>query len=93
MNRSEAAAARQFIAKQLPALSIRLEQAEINLRDFEEANEVVSLVDEAKSSVETVAELSQRVAATKSEYDNVNAQTLALRSRVQRNAQAALTDM
>ncbi|MBE9030413.1 polysaccharide biosynthesis tyrosine autokinase [filamentous cyanobacterium LEGE 11480] len=91
MNRSEAAAARQFIAKQLPALSIRLEQAEINLRDFEEANEVVSLVDEAKSSVETVAELSQRVAATKSEYDNVNAQTLALRSRVQRNAQAALT--
>ncbi|NJN49117.1 MAG: polysaccharide biosynthesis tyrosine autokinase [Alkalinema sp. RL_2_19] len=90
MNRAEASAARKFIAKQLPELSLRLEQAEINLRDFEEVNQVVSLPDEAKSSVETVAELSQRVATAKSDYDNVNAQTAALRSRIQRNEQSAL---
>jgi polysaccharide biosynthesis transport protein len=90
MNRSEAKAARSFIGKQLPEITVRLEQAEVNLRNFEENNQVVSLPDEAKSSVETVAELSQKIATAKSEFDNVNAQTGALRSRIQRNEQSAL---
>jgi polysaccharide biosynthesis transport protein len=90
LNRAEAVAARKFIGKQLPAVTVRLEQAEINLRNFEEANQVVSLVDEAKSSVETVAELSKQVATAKSTFDNANAQTDALRSRIQRSESAAL---
>jgi polysaccharide biosynthesis transport protein len=90
LNRAEAVAARKFIGKQLPAITLRLEQAEINLRNFEEANQVVSLADEAKSSVETVAELSQQVAAAKSAFDNANAQTDALRRRIQRSESAAL---
>ncbi|MFM2431054.1 MAG: hypothetical protein RLZZ511_2267 [Cyanobacteriota bacterium] len=90
MNRAEAAAARNFIGKQLPQISNRLELAEVRLRDFEEVNQVVSLADEAKSSVETVADLSQVIANTKSEFDNASAQTEALRGRLQRNAESAL---
>jgi polysaccharide biosynthesis transport protein len=90
MNRAEAAAARNFIGKQLPQIANRLELAEVSLRDFEEANQVVSLADEAKSSVETVADLSQVIANTKSEFDNASAQTEALRGRLQRNADSAL---
>jgi polysaccharide biosynthesis transport protein len=89
-NRAEAVAARNFIGKQLPEITVRLEQSEINLRNFEEANAVVSLPDEAKSSVETMAELSQQIATAKSNFDNANAQTDALRRRVQRSESAAL---
>jgi polysaccharide biosynthesis transport protein len=90
LNRAEATAARQFIRKQLPDITGRLEQSEINLRNFEEANQVVSLPDEAKSSVETVAELSKSIATAKSAFDNANAQTAALRGQVQRSEAAAL---
>jgi polysaccharide biosynthesis transport protein len=90
LNRAEATAARQFITKQLPDITGRLERSEINLRNFEEANQVVSLPDEAKSSVETVAELTQSIAAAKSAFDNANAQTAALRGQVQRSEAAAL---
>ncbi len=90
LNRAEATAARQFITKQLPDITGRLERSEINLRNFEEANQVVSLPDEAKSSVETVAELTKSIAAAKSAFDNANAQTAALRGQVQRSEAAAL---
>ncbi len=90
LNRAEATAARQFIRKQLPEITGRLEQSEINLRNFEEANQVVSLPDEAKSSVETIAELTQSIATAKSTFDNANAQTAALRRQVQRSESAAL---
>ncbi len=89
-NRAEAVAARNFIGKQLPEITVRLEQSEINLRNFEEANAVVSLPDEAKSSVETLAELSTQIATAKSNFDNANAQTEALRQRVQRSESGAL---
>jgi polysaccharide biosynthesis transport protein len=89
-NRAEAVAARSFIGKQLPEITVRLEQSEINLRNFEEANQVVSLPDEAKSSVETVAELSKTIATAKSSFDNADAQTNALRQRIQRSESAAL---
>ncbi len=89
-NRAEAVAARNFIGKQLPEITVRLEQSEINLRNFEEANAVVSLPDEAKSSVETLAELSTQIATAKSNFDNANAQTDALRQRVKRSESGAL---
>jgi polysaccharide biosynthesis transport protein len=88
MNRAEASAAREFITRQLPTMEARLNNAEISLRDFEEANEVVSLTDEAKSSVETVAELSKKIATAQSEFDNVSAQSKALQARVARTSSA-----
>jgi polysaccharide biosynthesis transport protein len=91
LNRAEATAARQFITKQLPDITVRLEQSEIKLRNFEEANQVVSLPDEAKSSVETIAELTKSIATAKSAFDNANAQTAALRGQVQRSEAAALS--
>jgi polysaccharide biosynthesis transport protein len=84
LNRAEATAAREFITKQLPVMEVRLQQAEGALRLFEEQNEVVSLPDEAKTSVETVAELSQKIAAAKADFDNVSAQSQALQARVAR---------
>jgi polysaccharide biosynthesis transport protein len=90
VNREEATAARSFIAKQLPSIQVKLEQAEVNLRDFEEANAVVSLPDEAKSSVETVAELGQKIAVAQAELKNSVAQTDALSRRVGRSPAAAM---
>jgi polysaccharide biosynthesis transport protein len=84
LNRAEATAAREFITKQLPVMEARLQQAEGALRLFEEQNEVVSLPDEAKTSVETVAELSQKIAAAKADFDNVSTQSQALQARVAR---------
>jgi polysaccharide biosynthesis transport protein len=89
MNRGEASAAREFITKQLPLMEARVSQAEVALRDFEETNQVVSLPDEAKSSVETVATLNQKITAAKAELENINAQSQALQNRVARTSSPA----
>jgi polysaccharide biosynthesis transport protein len=90
MNRGEATAARAFITKQLPVMEARLNQAEVALRDFEEANQVVSLPDEAKSSVEAVSTLNQKIAAAKAELDSVTTQSQALQQRVARTANTSV---
>jgi polysaccharide biosynthesis transport protein len=74
-------------------MEARLNNAEVSLRDFEEANEVVSLTDEAKSSVETVAELSKKIATAQSEFDNVSAQSKALQARVARTSSASARNL
>ncbi len=89
MNRGEASAAREFITKQLPLMEARVSQAEVALRDFEETNQVVSLPDEAKSSVETVATLNQKITAAQAELENITAQSQALQNRVARTSSTA----
>jgi polysaccharide biosynthesis transport protein len=90
VNREEATAARTFIAKQLPAIQSKLETAEASLRDFEEQNQVVSLPDEAKTSVETVALLSEKIATAQATANDANTRATALRERVGRTPNAAM---
>lgn len=73
VNRSEALAAKQFIAQQLPATQESVSQAENLLRNFQEKNQLVAIDEEAKLSLQTVEKLKSRIAEFKANFSNVNA--------------------
>ncbi|MGB3615413.1 MAG: hypothetical protein WBA10_16590, partial [Elainellaceae cyanobacterium] len=58
-NREEATAARRFIEEQLPATEAEVLVLESRLKEFKEANKVVSLEEEAQEAVEVLSNLSQ----------------------------------
>lgn len=90
VNRMEAAAAREFLEKQLPKAEAALRKAEVALRQFKEQNKVVSLPEEAKSAVEVIAKLEEQIALAKSQYADLNAQHLSFQQELQMNSQQAL---
>ncbi len=73
VNRSEALAAKKFIAQQLPETQESVRQAENLLRNFQEKNQLVAIDEEAKLSLETVERLKTQIAETKANFANVNA--------------------
>jgi capsular exopolysaccharide synthesis family protein len=81
-NRAEAAAAREFITKQLPETEITVRRAEAALRSFKEKNNVVALEQEAKYAVETIANLDTQLSRTQASLDDANAQAKALQSQI-----------
>jgi capsular exopolysaccharide synthesis family protein len=89
LNRAEATAAREFITQQLPQTESRLQQAEADLRAFEEQNQIVNLAEEAQSAVTLGADLNRQLAESKAELDNTLAQAVALQQRVGLNSTAA----
>ncbi|MEO0455551.1 MAG: polysaccharide biosynthesis tyrosine autokinase [Cyanobacteria bacterium P01_A01_bin.114] len=89
-NRAEAAAAREFIEKQLPDAENRARQAEAALRDFKERNQVVALEAEALSTVSTLEELQNQITGVSSQIADTEAQFNTLQARLGRNPQAAL---
>ncbi len=74
-NRAEAVSAREFIESQLPKAEKEVRQAENNLREFKEKNKVVSLQDEAKFAVDTIANLERQIADVKSNLASAQAQS------------------
>ncbi|MBE9223920.1 polysaccharide biosynthesis tyrosine autokinase [Phormidium sp. LEGE 05292] len=91
VNRMEAAAARDFLEKQLPQAEAALRQAEAALRKFKEQNKVVVLPEEAKSAVEVIAKLEEQIAVAKSQYADINAQKLSFEKELQMNPKQGLT--
>ncbi|HBE16791.1 MAG TPA: lipopolysaccharide biosynthesis protein [Cyanobacteria bacterium UBA11149] len=89
-NRAKAAAAREFITEQLPRLKQNVSIADAELRNFKEQNKIVDLVNEAKSSVETVADLDTQIAQTQAKLAEATAQTETLRSQVGLNSKTAV---
>lgn len=89
-NRAKAAAAREFITAQLPRLKENVSIADGALRSFKEENKVVDLVNEARSSVETLANLDTEIAQTQSKLAQATAQTETLRSQVGLNSKTAV---
>ena len=81
-NRTEAAAARQFILKQLPKTELIVRQAEGLLRRFEEQNNVVNLEEEAKSAVEVIANLENQLSEAQVKLADANTQSEALRNKL-----------
>jgi len=81
-NRAQTVAARQFINEQLPQIEKELTLAEIALREFKEKNKVFALDEEAKSSIQVMADLDKGITETKSKLANVNAVSQDLRQRV-----------
>jgi capsular exopolysaccharide synthesis family protein len=81
-NRSEAVAAREFLQKQLPQSAEILRQAESDLRQFKEQNQVVDLAEEAKSAVAIVAELQRQMTTATTQLADAKAQSEALKNQL-----------
>lgn len=91
VNRMQAAAAREFLEKQLPQAEASLRQAEAALRKFKEQNKVVALQEEARSAVDVMAKLEEQIATAKSQYADLDAQLNSLEKDLQMNSQEGLT--
>ena len=81
-NRAEAAAAREFITKQLPKTEANVRQAEATLRQFRERYNIVALDEEASSAVRSMAELDSRLAQTQAQLQDAIARREALQSQI-----------
>ncbi|MBW4658265.1 MAG: polysaccharide biosynthesis tyrosine autokinase [Drouetiella hepatica Uher 2000/2452] len=81
-NRAEAAAARDFIAQQLPITETAARAADSALRQFKESNGVIVLQEEATQSVQAIAKLGDEVAQAQAQLSDVTAQAEQLRTRI-----------
>lgn len=89
-NRSEAAAARQFMAKQLPKTQEAVNNAEVALRIFKQKHQIANLSEETRSAVATIGNLDNEMNTVRAQLDEVNAQTNELRQKVELNSQEAI---
>ena len=89
-NRSEAAATRQFMAKQLPKTQEAVNNAEVALRIFKQKHQIADLSEETRSAVATIGNLDNEMNTVKAQLDEVNAQTNELRQKVELNSQEAI---
>ena len=90
INRTEAAAVRQFISEQLPITKANLYRSEANLREFEEENNVVNLEEEAKSAVEVIARLENQVSEARAKLADANSQSKELQEKLGMDSQQAI---
>lgn len=90
INRTEATAARKFITEQLPRVEAALRQAEVDIRAFDERNNIISLEDEAKSAVSSIATLNEKIVEVRSNLANTATQASALRAKIGLTAEQAM---
>jgi capsular exopolysaccharide synthesis family protein len=89
-NQSEPATAREFINKQLPQIESKVSQAESELRNFKESNQVVDLRKEAESTVVEMANLQREISTIAAELQGTMAQSEALQSQLGLNLNQAI---
>lgn len=89
-NRGRAAAAREFIAQQLPKTEATARQADAELRRFKEQNGVTNLEEESKALVANAASLEAEMTKTSTELADATARLSALQSKVGLSGQAAI---
>ena len=89
-NQTEAAAAHDFIAKQLPQTESTVRREEAALRTFKEKNNIVDLSEEAKAALTVITTLDNQITTTQAELEKVNAQSTALSSKLGLNSQQAM---
>ncbi|WP_250122043.1 polysaccharide biosynthesis tyrosine autokinase [Chroococcidiopsis sp. CCMEE 29] len=88
-NRSQAVAAREFIAAQLPKSKANVQQAEAELREFKEQNKILDLENEAKSAVTVISDLESQIGKAQVALANANSRSTALQKEMGMNAQQA----
>jgi len=89
-NRTEAAAAGDFIEKQLPNTESTVHKAEVALRKFQQENNIVALDEESKSAVTVIANLENQITNSRAELTNASAQSAVLRNKLAMNSQDAV---
>jgi succinoglycan biosynthesis transport protein ExoP len=82
INRAETAAAREFIALQLPQLEAEVRTAETALRRFEEENQIVSLDREANSIVEKLSSAESNLSEAEARFSQASARSAVLQSQL-----------
>lgn len=90
LNQAETIAARDFITDELPSAEAAVQTAERALSEFKQANELVTIEDEARSAVEFVTRLDEQIAATQSDLANANAQVSVIQNRLGVSAAQAI---
>ncbi len=88
-NRAETAAAREFISKQLPRVEASVREAELAMRQFKEANQIVALDAEADTAVKVISELEQKITDSQAELAKVTARSQSLRHQLGMDSQQA----
>ncbi|WP_416670656.1 GumC family protein [Egbenema bharatensis] len=81
-NRAETAAAREFIASQLPRTESAVQEADRALRRFREQNNIIVLEEEASAAVNIIATLEQQIAQAQSQLVEATARVQELQARV-----------
>jgi polysaccharide biosynthesis transport protein len=88
--RTETAAARKFIEKQVPKAESVVRLAEAQLAEFKEKNNVVALQEEATKSLEVIAELQKQVSQAQSQMADATSQSQEIRKQLGMNSQQAV---
>ena len=90
-NRAEAVAAQKFISAQLPKAEASVNQAEVALWQFKERNQVIALDNEAKTAVQVIANLDERISQIQAELKDANTRAAELQQVVSMNSKDAIT--
>ena len=72
-NRSQPAAANQFIAQQLPQVEANVRKAQLQLRNFKQKNNISSLEEETSANIDSLSEVVNRINETEAQLNNLNA--------------------
>ncbi len=89
-NRSQAVAARDFIAEQLPKTETAVREADAALRRFREDNRVINLEEESKAAVSLIAKIEEQISQTQAQASDATARSRNLQSRLGLSPQQAL---
>jgi polysaccharide biosynthesis transport protein len=90
LHQADTVTARNFIEKELPGAEADVQKAERALSDFKQANQVVTIEDEARSAVDFVTQLDKDISTKQSELANTNSQITAIQNRLQVSAAQAI---
>jgi capsular exopolysaccharide synthesis family protein len=90
VKQTEAAAARAFLAKQLPQTEATVRQVEADLRTFKEKNNVVALKEEAEAAVKVFSDLDSQITTNQAELEKANTKSSTLSTKVGLNPQEAM---
>jgi capsular exopolysaccharide synthesis family protein len=91
LNRSEAAAAREFITEQLPKTESNVRQADLALRAFKERYGVADLKNEQDLLTSTLTEIEKEMTQAKTQLSEADTQFSTLRQQLQMEAGQAIT--
>lgn len=82
LNRQDVAEARQFISEQLPLREEAVREVESRLREFKEANGIVALDEEARTSVNVLNNLQTQLTTLQSQLADSTAQSALLQAQL-----------
>ncbi|MGB3638786.1 MAG: polysaccharide biosynthesis tyrosine autokinase [Rivularia sp. (in: cyanobacteria)] len=89
VNRADVTAAKEFLRKQLPQIEDRVVRAEAALRRFKDANQVVSLQEEAKVGVEALKDLSTEIARAQGQLEGTKSRSKGLQNQLELTSKQA----